>query len=131
MKIDNYVFKVYNFIPSGAVVQRTRMPDCRSGGRGFESRRPRLIYLKRKKMDYKKYWHTTSHIMAQAVKRLFPEVKLGTGPAIEKGFYYDFYREKTFTLEDLEKIEEEMKKLFVKIIRLRKLKKIKMKQKKF
>jgi threonyl-tRNA synthetase len=45
-------------------------------------------------MDYKKYWHTTSHIMAQAVKRIFPEVKLGIGPAIEKGFYYDFYLNK-------------------------------------
>ncbi|MCM8785815.1 MAG: threonine--tRNA ligase [Candidatus Omnitrophica bacterium] len=62
-------------------------------------------------MDYKKYWHTTSHIMAQAVKRLFPEVKLGTGPAIEKGFYYDFYKKEPFTPEDLIKIEDEMKKI--------------------
>ncbi|MGC8976446.1 MAG: threonine--tRNA ligase [Candidatus Ratteibacteria bacterium] len=62
-------------------------------------------------MDYKKYWHTTSHIMAQAVKRLFPEVKLGTGPAIEKGFYYDFYRNEPFTPQDIEKIENEMKKI--------------------
>ncbi len=55
-----------------------------------------------------KYWHTSSHILAHAVKRLFPEVKLGTGPAIEKGFYYDFYREKPFTPEDLKIIEQEM-----------------------
>jgi len=55
-----------------------------------------------------KYWHTSTHIMAQAVKRLFPEVKLGTGPAIEKGFYYDFYRKEPFTPEDLKKIEQEM-----------------------
>jgi len=60
---------------------------------------------------YKKYWHTTSHILAQAVKRLFPDVKLGIGPSIENGFYYDFYTEKPFIPEDLSKIEEEMKKI--------------------
>lgn len=60
---------------------------------------------------YQRYWHTTSHIMAQAVKRLFPDVKLGIGPSIEKGFYYDFYSEKTFTPEDLDRIEKEMKKI--------------------
>ena len=59
----------------------------------------------------KAYWHTTSHIMAQAVKRLFPNVKLAIGPAIDKGFYYDFDVEKAFTDEDKEKIEEEMKKI--------------------
>jgi len=57
------------------------------------------------------YWHTTSHIMAQAVKRLFPEAKITIGPAIEKGFYYDFDVEKPFTEEDLKSIEEEMKKI--------------------
>ena len=57
------------------------------------------------------FWHTTSHILAQAVKRLYPEVKLGIGPAIENGFYYDFRVEKPFTEEDLIKIEEEMKKI--------------------
>jgi len=62
-------------------------------------------------MDYKKYWHTTSHIMAQAVKRIFPEVKLGIGPAIEKGFYYDFYLNKSFSPEDIQKIEKEMGKI--------------------
>ncbi|MCM8806370.1 MAG: threonine--tRNA ligase [Candidatus Omnitrophica bacterium] len=62
-------------------------------------------------MDYKKYWHTSSHIMAQAVKRLFPDVKLGIGPAIDKGFYYDFYRKEPFTPEELEMIEEEMKRI--------------------
>ncbi|MDN5330910.1 MAG: threonyl-tRNA synthetase [Tepidanaerobacteraceae bacterium] len=55
--------------------------------------------------------HSTSHVMAQAVKRLFPDVKLGIGPAIEEGFYYDFDREKSFTPEDLEKIEKEMEKI--------------------
>ena len=59
----------------------------------------------------KAYWHTTSHIMAQAVKRLFPDVKLAIGPAIENGFYYDFDVERPFTDEDKAKIEEEMKKI--------------------
>ena len=59
----------------------------------------------------KAYWHTTSHIMAQAVKRLFPDVKLAIGPAIDNGFYYDFDVEKPFTDEDKAKIEEEMKKI--------------------
>ena len=59
----------------------------------------------------KAYWHTTSHIMAQAVKRLFPNAKLAIGPAIDEGFYYDFDVEKPFTDEDKEKIEAEMKKI--------------------
>ena len=59
----------------------------------------------------KAYWHTTSHIMAQAVKRLFPEAKLAIGPAIENGFYYDFDVEKPFTDEDKANIEQEMKKI--------------------
>jgi threonyl-tRNA synthetase len=54
------------------------------------------------------YWHTTSHIMAQAVKRLFPEIKLAIGPSIESGFYYDFDVEKPFSPDQLEKIEKEM-----------------------
>src|SRR5262245_23188657 len=53
--------------------------------------------------------HSTSHVMAQAVKRLFPEVKLAIGPAIEDGFYYDFARATPFTPEDLERIEDEMR----------------------
>jgi threonine--tRNA ligase len=55
--------------------------------------------------------HTTSHILAQAVKRLYPEVKLAIGPAIADGFYYDFDKEKAFTPEELEAIEAEMKKI--------------------
>ena len=63
-------------------------------------------------LDGKKaYWHTTAHILSQAVKRLFPTYKLTIGPAIENGFYYDFDVEKTFTEEDIAKIEEEMKKI--------------------
>lgn len=59
----------------------------------------------------KAYWHTTSHIMAQAIKRLFPNTKLAIGPAINEGFYYDFDVENPFTDEDKEKIEQEMKKI--------------------
>ena len=59
----------------------------------------------------KAYWHTSSHIMAQAVKRLFPDVKFAIGPAIDDGFYYDFDVERPFTDEDKVKIEEEMKKI--------------------
>ena len=59
----------------------------------------------------KAYWHTTSHIMAQAVKRLFPDVKFAIGPSIDNGFYYDFDVENPFTDEDKAKIEEEMKKI--------------------
>lgn len=59
----------------------------------------------------KAYWHTTSHIMAQAIKRLYSEIKLAIGPSIDNGFYYDFDTEKPFSEEDLIKIEDEMKKI--------------------
>ena len=59
----------------------------------------------------KAYWHTTSHIMAQAIKRILPDVKLAIGPSIDNGFYYDFDIEGTFTPEMLEKIEAEMNKV--------------------
>jgi threonyl-tRNA synthetase len=55
--------------------------------------------------------HSTAHLMAQAIKRLYPETKLGIGPVIEGGFYYDIDSEHTFTPEDLPLIEKEMKKL--------------------
>ena len=55
--------------------------------------------------------HSASHVLAQAVKRLFPDVKLAIGPAIDTGFYYDFDSEHKFTVEDLEAIEAEMKKI--------------------
>ena len=64
-----------------------------------------------REVEEKTYWHTTSHIMAQAIKRLYPETKLAIGPAIDNGFYYDFDTEKPFTDDDLLKIEEEMKKI--------------------
>ena len=66
----------------------------------------------------KAYWHTTSHIMAQAVKRLFPDVKFAIGPSIDDGLYYDFDVEKPFTDEDKEKIEEEMKKIIKEDIKI-------------
>ena len=55
--------------------------------------------------------HTVSHVLAQAVKRLYPDTKLAIGPAIDKGFYYDFDVDKAFTAEDLPKIEKEMAKI--------------------
>ena len=70
-------------------------------------------------LDGKKaYWHTTSHIMAQAVSRLFPNAKFAIGPSIENGFYYDFDVEKPFTEEDKSKIEEEMKKIIKEDIKI-------------
>ena len=62
----------------------------------------------------KTFWHTASHVLAQAVKRLYPNAKLAIGPAIDSGFYYDFDVEKPFTAEELRKIEAEMKKIIKK-----------------
>jgi threonyl-tRNA synthetase len=59
----------------------------------------------------KAFRHTTSHILAQAVKRIFPAVKIAIGPAIEDGFYYDFDKDGTFSEDDLAKIEDEMRKI--------------------
>ncbi|MTQ96470.1 threonine--tRNA ligase [Pseudoflavonifractor sp. BIOML-A6] len=62
--------------------------------------------------EYRKtYWHTTSHILAQAMKRLHPEVKLAIGPAIENGFYYDFDTPQPFTEDQLAELEAEMRKI--------------------
>ncbi|MBQ6991874.1 MAG: threonine--tRNA ligase [Clostridia bacterium] len=62
-------------------------------------------------VEEKTFWHTTSHILAQAVKRLYPEIKLAIGPSIDNGFYYDFDTDKPFTPEMLEALEAEMKKI--------------------
>lgn len=70
-----------------------------------------LVYLR----------HTASHILAQAVKELFPSAKLGIGPATEEGFYYDIYYEKPFNEEDLEKIEKKMKEIIKKNLPLERL----------
>ena len=69
--------------------------------------------------EYRKmYRHTTSHVLAQAVKRLFPEAKLAIGPAIEDGFYYDIDIDKPFVPEDLEALEAEMRKICKEKIKL-------------
>lgn len=57
------------------------------------------------------FWHSASHVMAQAVRALFPDAKLGIGPSIENGFYYDFRMERTLTAEDLPAIEAKMKEI--------------------
>lgn len=62
--------------------------------------------------------HTAAHILAQAVKRLYPKAKLAIGPSIDNGFYYDFDVEETFTMEALEKIEEEMRKIIEEDLKL-------------
>ena len=69
----------------------------------------------------KAFWHTASHVLAQAVKRLYPNAKFAIGPAIEGGFYYDFDVEKPFTTEDLEQIEAEMKNIVKSGLALEKL----------
>ena len=72
----------------------------------------KLEFLKFEDADGKDiFWHTSTHIMAHAIKNLFPEAKLGTGPAVENGFYYDIDLDYRLTPEDLEKIEAEMKKI--------------------
>ena len=69
--------------------------------------------------EYRKtFWHTSSHVMAQAVKRLWPEVQLAIGPAIDEGWYYDFDAPFSFTPEHLTTIEAEMKKIVKERIRL-------------
>lgn len=67
------------------------------------------------------FWHTSSHILAQAVKRLYPDVKLTIGPAIENGFYYDFDAKVPFSPEDIEKIEQEMKKIVKESLEIKRL----------
>lgn len=64
-------------------------------------------------------WHSTSHLMAQAVKKLFPDVKVAIGPSIDMGFYYDFDMSRAFTPEDLEKIEAEMQKIVDESVEIR------------
>lgn len=70
-----------------------------------------IFYKFQDKQGKRVYWHSTSHIMAQAVKRLYPEAKLAIGPAIENGFYYDFDIDTHLSENDLEKIEREMQKI--------------------
>ncbi|MCL2163703.1 MAG: threonine--tRNA ligase [Oscillospiraceae bacterium] len=81
-------------------LRRQVVEDCAVSIVGFESAGGRVAYR-----------HTSSHIMAQAVKRLYNDVKLAIGPAIDNGFYYDFDMESPFSSEDLEKIENEMNRI--------------------
>ncbi|MBN1150652.1 threonine--tRNA ligase [candidate division WOR-3 bacterium] len=66
------------------------------------------------------FWHSSAHLLAQAVLRLFPGTKLGVGPAVEEGFYYDFIPPKPFTPEDLTQIEDEMKKIILEDLPIKK-----------
>jgi threonyl-tRNA synthetase len=68
------------------------------------------LYTFENEIYRKTYWHTVAHILAQAVKRLYPETKLAIGPAIDNGFYYDFDAPVSFSQEDLTALEKEMKK---------------------
>lgn len=79
---------------------RTIPGDCSVRFLTFEDEEGRTVY-----------WHSTAHVMAAAVKRLFPGARVAIGPAIDDGFYYDFDVEKPFTEEDLARIEEEMKRV--------------------
>ena len=70
------------------------------------------------------YWHTCSHVLAQAMKRLHPDVKLAIGPSIDNGFYYDFDTPAPFTPEDLDALEGEMRKICKEKLKKRKVNKV-------
>lgn len=79
----------------------------------------KIEFLKFEDVDGKDiFWHTSTHVMAQAIKRLWPEAKLAIGPAVENGFYYDIDLDYKLTPEDLEKIEAEMKKIVKEAIKV-------------
>lgn len=69
----------------------------------------------------KVFWHSTNHVLAHAVKNLYPETKLAIGPAIEEGYYYDFEYKKSFTPDDLKKIEKEMHKIIKKNLKFERI----------
>ncbi len=81
--------------------------DCRLNLLTFEDEGGRFTYR-----------HTASHVLAQAVKRLYPDAKLAIGPAIDTGFYYDFERDKPFSIEELDSIEKEMEKIIKEDLKL-------------
>ncbi len=90
---------------------------CKIDGQVYDVRTPLTKNCKLELLTFddvngkKAFWHTASHVLAQAVKRLYPNAKCAIGPAVDNGFYYDFDVEKPFTTEDLEKIQNEMKKI--------------------
>ena len=79
-------------------------------GQGFQEKEPQKKAMSKstEKFDLETIRHSAAHLMAQAVKQLYPETKVTIGPVIEDGFYYDFFREQPFVPEDLEKIEARM-----------------------
>lgn len=99
---------------------------CKIDGEVYDLRTPinndcTLDFLTFDDPDGKKaFWHTASHVLAQAVKRLYPNAKCAIGPAIDTGFYYDFDVEKPFSQEDLDKITAEMKNIVKSKIKLEK-----------
>lgn len=90
---------------------------CKIDGQVYDVRTPLTKDCKLELLTFddvngkKAFWHTASHVLAQAVKRLYPNAKCAIGPAVDNGFYYDFDVEKPFTTDDLEKIQNEMKKI--------------------
>lgn len=102
-EIGTGLFKAACAVKLDGVVCDLRTPitsDCTFEVLTFDSKEGKQVF-----------WHTASHLMAQAVKEIFPEAKLARGPATESGFYYDFEVEKPFTPADLKTIEDKMKKL--------------------
>lgn len=102
-EIGTGLFKAACAVKLDGVVYDLRTPitsDCTFEVLTFDSKEGKQVF-----------WHTASHLMAQAVKEIFPEAKLARGPATERGFYYDFEVEKPFTPADLKTIEDKMKKL--------------------
>ena len=73
-----------------------------------------MLKEKKKEFSQETVWHSASHVLAAAVNELFPKVKFGIGPAIEEGFYYDFFVEKPFSQEDLQAIEKQANKIIAK-----------------
>ncbi len=92
--------------PIAAVTEDGRLVDLNRKG---EKVKKYVVFDDREGKDV--YWHSTSHLLAQAVKRLFPEAKYTIGPPIQEGFYYDFDTPHPFTEEDLKRIEKTMKKI--------------------
>ncbi len=102
-EIGTGLFKAACAVKLDGIVYDLRTPitnDCNFEVLTFDSKDGKQVF-----------WHTASHLMAQAVKEIFPNAKLARGPATENGFYYDFEVEKPFTPADLKTIEDKMKKL--------------------
>ena len=102
-EIGTGLFKAACAVKLDGIVYDLRTPitnDCNFEVLTFDSKDGKQVF-----------WHTASHLMAQAVKEIFPDAKLARGPATENGFYYDFEVEKPFTPADLKTIEDKMKKL--------------------